>query len=263
MWAMRQLWQRRELLAIFVRRDFLGRYRGSLLGALWPLINPIGHLLLYTFVFSVILKVRFSADASTTNFALYLMAGLLPWSALAEAVSRSTTCILESPNLVKKVVFPLEVLPVVPVVSSLMTAGISIVLLTVWATIYAGEVHWTLILLPLVLGTQGMLMGGLCWLLASLGVYIRDIKHMISLALSVWMYTTPIVYPASAMPENLSFLLWLNPMAGMITDYRRIIIEGLQPNWMNLALYLALAVVLFFGGNYFFMKTKRTFADVI
>jgi len=257
------LWERRQLLEIFVRRDFLGRYRGSLLGVLWPLINPLGHLLLYTFVFSVILKVRFSHDGSTSTFALYLMAGLLPWSALAEAVSRSTTCILEVPNLVKKVVFPLEILPMVPVFSSFLTAGISIVLLVSLAIFRTGTLHWTILLLPLLVAVQGLLMGGLCWLLASLGVYIRDMKHLISLALSVWMYTTPIVYPASAFPKQLGFLLWLNPMAGLVTDYRRLIIEGVLPDWSKLALYAAVTVVLWFAGNYFFMKTKRSFADVM
>ena len=250
-------------MEIFVRRDFLGRYRGSLLGILWPLINPIGHLLLYTFVFSIILKVRFNDDASTSSFALYLMAGLLPWSALAEAVSRSTTCILEVPNLVKKVVFPLEILPVVPVVSSVMTASISISLLVVLSALRAGGIHWTVVFLPVILCVQGLLMGGLCWLLAALGVYIRDMKHMISLALSVWMYTTPIVYPAKAIPAHLSFLLWLNPMAGLVTDYRRLIIEGAPPDWLRLSMYAAVTVVLWFAGNYFFMKTKRSFADVM
>jgi lipopolysaccharide transport system permease protein len=261
--AMRLLWERRELLSILIRRDFIGRYRGSLLGMLWPLINPLGHLLLYTFVFSVILKVRFGTDHSTANFALYLMAGLLPWGALTEAVSRSTTCILEVPNLVKKVVFPLEILPVVPVVSSIMTAAISIALLVITAGFYTGKVHATVLVLPFVLITQALLMGGMCWFLASLGVYVRDIKHMISLALSVWMFTTPIVYPASAFPPNLQFMLWLNPMAGMVTDYRRVIIEGLQPDWIKLAAYTVLAIAAWFAGNYFFMKTKRSFADVM
>ncbi|HEY9870387.1 MAG TPA: ABC transporter permease [Candidatus Obscuribacterales bacterium] len=261
--AMYSLWERRELMGILIRRDFLGRYRGSLLGMLWPMINPLGHLLLYTFVFSVILKVRFGGDASTANFALYLMAGLLPWSALAEAISRSTTCILEVPNLVKKVVFPLEILPVVPVVSSIMTAAISITLLVITAGLYTGKVHATVLILPFILITQALLMGGMCWFLASLGVYIRDIRHMISLALSVWMFTTPIVYPASAFPPHLQFMLWLNPMAGMVTDHRRVIIEGLQPDWLKLAAYTVLAVTAWFAGNYFFMKTKRSFADVM
>lgn len=257
------LWSLRHLIAIMVRRDFLGRYRGSLMGALWPLINPLGHLLLYTFVFSIVLKVRFGADASTGNFALYLMTGLLPWGSLAEALARSTTCILEVPNLVKRVVFPLEILPFVVLGSSLLSEMVGMALLIPAICIYLKAIHWTILFLPLVALSKILLIGGLTWLLSSLGVFIRDVRHMISLALSVWMYVTPIVYPQSAIPENLQFLCWINPMAGIVTDYRRVLLQGLQPDWTMYAFYTCLSLAIWLIGYNFFLKTKRSFADVM
>ncbi|MBI2809651.1 MAG: ABC transporter permease [Candidatus Melainabacteria bacterium] len=217
------LWGNRALIRLMVHRDFIGRYKGSLLGAFWPLINPIGHLVLYTFLFSVVLKVKFGASDSTGNFALYLMAGLLPWSCLAESLSRSTTVILESPNLVKRVVFPLQILPVVLVISSLMSELVAFTILFVAATITLHTVNPTILFLPLIVVSQILFTGGLSCLLASLGVYIRDIRHLMALGLSAWMYATPIVYPASALPANLQFLVWINPMAGIVTDYRRVL----------------------------------------
>jgi len=257
------LYDLRQLIAIMVRRDLLGRYRGSMMGAFWTIINPVGHLLLYTFVFSIILKVRFGADAGTGNFAIYLMAGLLPWGSLSESLLRSTTVVLEQPNLVKRVVFPLEILPFVCVISSFMSELVSLAVLTIAASLYLHTVQWTLVFLPLVMLSQLALASGLSWILSSLGVYLQDIRHMISLALSVWMYGTPIVYPASAFPPNLQFLAWVNPVAGIVTDYRRILLEGMPPNWPAYAYYTAVALVVWCAGYWFFMKTKRSFADVM
>ncbi len=257
------LFAHKTLLKMMVSRDFKGRYRGSLLGALWPLIQPVGHLLLYTFVFCVVLKVRFGADTSTGNFALYLMSGLLAWGAISESIARATTCILEVPNLVKRVVFPLEIIPIVIALSAAATqlGGLSILVLC--AVVYQGGVHQSLLFLPLIALPQILFTVGLSWILASLGVFVRDMRHLITLALSAWMYMTPIVYPASALPANLKFLLWINPVAGFVSDYRRVILEGQLPDFWQYASYSLVSVFLFFFGYYFFMKTKRSFADVM
>lgn len=246
-----------------VWRDFSTRYRGSLLGALWPFIHPIGHLLLYTFVFCVVLKVRFGTDASTSNFALYLMSGLLAWGAMSEAFARSTTCILEVPNLVKRVVFPVEAIPVVVAISAVMTQIVGTTMLLICAAIYQRAIHESLLFLPFIMASQLIFTIGFSWLLAAVGVYVRDLRHIMSLVLSAWMYTTPIVYPASALPPKLHFLLWINPVAGIVSDYRRIVLEGLAPNWPVFACYTVVGLILFFSGYYFFMSAKRTFADVM
>lgn len=257
------LWKFRELTGLMVKRDLVGKYKGSMLGMIWPVLNPVGHLLLYTFVFSIVLKVKFGADGSTTSFALFLMTGLTAWLAFAESLTRASTAILEMPNLVKRVVFPLEILPLVIVISSSITAVISLLIVTVGASFYTGALHPTVLFMPLLLVSQLLLTSGICWFAASIGVFLQDLRHFMSLGLSVWMYLTPIVYPASAFPKALKFLGWVNPMAGLVEDYRRVIIEGLPPDWSCFAYYTAVAFVVFVCGYYFFAKTKLSFADVM
>jgi lipopolysaccharide transport system permease protein len=261
--GMLDLWSLRHLLAVMVRRDLLGQYKGSVMGFFWTIINPLGHLLLYTFVFSIILKVRFGHDPSTSNFALYLMAGLLPWGALAESLNRATSSITEQANLVKRVVFPLEILPLAVVVSSMLSETVGLLILTVVAALAGSKVTLALLCLPLIMFSQFLFIGGLSWLLGSLGVYLRDLRHMMSLTLSVWMYASPIVYPVTSFPANLKFMVWLNPMAGIVTDYRRILLEGKFPDWPLFAVYTTIGLILWFVGYYFFSKTKRSFADVM
>lgn len=258
-----ELWIHRHLLNLMVRRDCIGRYKGSLLGLLWPLINPLGHLLLYTFLFCVVLKVKLGTSANTSNFALYLMAGMLPWGAFAESLARSSTVILEHPNLVKRVVFPLQILPLVTVLSALFTEAIAFSMLLVGVAIYNHGLPASLIFLPLIVLSQILLTAGITWFVASLSVYIRDISHLIALGLSAWMYGTPIVYPATALPQNFQFLLWVNPMAGIVLDYRRVVLEGLPPDWPHYGVYTAMAIVLCLFGFKFFEATKKSFADVM
>lgn len=258
------LWALRHLIAQFVERDFAGRYKGSLLGRLWPLINPLGHMILYTFLFGIILKVRFSSNASPSDFALYLMSGFLPWAAMSESLASSTTKILEFPNLVKRVVFPLEILPLVQAISSFTSGFIAVGLLIVVAAVMQQHVPYaTVMYVPLIMIPHFLFTAGLSWLLASLGVFVRDMRHFISLGLSAWMYATPILYPVDRMPENLQFLLWINPMAGIINDYRRVILQNQAPDFAWYGLYSAIAVVVFLVGFSFFKKTQTSFADVM
>lgn len=261
--GVQELWLQRHLLALMVKRDCIGRYKGSLLGLLWPLINPFGHLLLYTFLFSVVLKVKFGTSGSTSNFALYLMAGLLPWGAFAEALARSSTVILEHPNLVKRVVFPLQILPLVTVLSALVTEAIAFIILLAGVLIYNHGLPMSLVFLPMIIISQILLTAGISWFVASLSVYIRDIRHLMALGLSAWMYGTPIVYPATALPEQIQFILWLNPMAGIVMDYRRVVLEGLAPDWQHYGVYTAMAIIVCIIGFNFFEATKKSFADVM
>jgi len=252
-----------DLIVLMVKRDLLGQYRGSIMGFFWTIINPLGHLLLYTFVFSIILKVRLGTNASVSNFALYLMAGLLPWGAVSETLNRASGLLLEQPNLVKRVVFPLEILPLSVTISAAISQLIGSVILIIIAAIMGYPPKAVIVALPLILAAQFLFVGGLSWLLGSLGVYVQDLRHMISLVLSAWMYATPIVYPATSLPNKLHFLLWINPIAGMVSDYRRVLLEGKLPDWPMFCAYTAFALLFWFGGYYFFNKTKRSFADVM
>lgn len=260
---MTDLWRFRQLTGLMVKRDLLGRYKGSLLGSFWPLINPAGHLLLYTFLFSVILKVKFGDTPGTSNFALCLMTGLIPWGAFAESVARSTTVVLENPNLVKRVVFPLEILPLVSVISSFASQGLALLILLAGAIVVTGNVHASMLYLPVISISLLLLTCGISWFLSSFGVFVRDTRHFMSLALSAWMYATPIVYPETALPANFKWLSYVNPMSGIVNDYRRVLLEGLAPDWGRFAIYTGFAIVAWFGGYYFFSKTKKTFIDIM
>lgn len=253
----------RQLIKLMVKRDFMGRYRGSLLGTLWPILNPLGHMLLYMYLFGMILKVRFSPDSGMANFALYLMAGLLPWTAMAETLACATTKILEAPNLVKRVVFPLEILPLVPAISAFANAMIALGLLAIFVLIFTGKLFLTMLFVPLILLSQFLFTVGLGWFLASIGVFIRDMRHIVPLGLAMWLYITPIIYPASAVPDTVKFVLDINPIAGMVMDYRRVMLEGSLPSIHSYIFYTSIAIVVFFSGLYFFTKTKKSFADIM
>lgn len=261
--TMADLWRFRQLLWLMVKRDLMGRYKGSLLGCFWPLINPAGHLVLYTFLFSIVLKVKFGDTPGTSNFALCLMTGLIPWGAFAESVSRSTTVILENPNLVKRVVFPLEILPMVSVLSSFLSQGLALLILVVGAVISMGAVHSSFLYLPLISASLLLLTCGISWFLASLGVYVRDTRHFMSLALSAWMYGTPIVYPETSLPESFRWISLVNPMSGIVSDYRRVLLDGVAPDWTRFATYTCIGLLAWFAGYYFFSKTKKTFIDIM
>lgn len=257
------LWEHRTLISKFVWRDFEGRFKGSLLGAVWPLLNPLGHLFLYTFLFSIVLQVKFGGSASTSNFALYLMTAYIPWTAMGEALSSATTRVLEVPNLVKRVVFPLEILPLVLPISSFINAIIGLILICIFALFQLGKIQMTTLLVPMVLIPHFLLTAGLCWFASSIGVFIRDCKHFMALALAVGMYMTPIVYPAERLPENLRWLLWINPVSGMITDYRKLMLEGTLPEIIPYLTYTGLSILICALGFHFFFKTKNSFADVV
>ncbi len=253
----------RQVLFLLTSRDISARYRGSLLGRLWPLVHPLGQLLIYSFVFSIVLKIKFAESSSVGSFAIYFMAGLIPWSVFAESSSRSTTSILENPNLVSKVVFPLEVLPLVNVFSAFSTQFLASIILLIAATIYIGKIQATVLYLPLIVFALLSFSAGLSWFLASMGVFLRDTRHLVSLALQAGMYATPILYPAKSVPLEYKWVLLINPMAGIVEDFRRTLLEGLPPDWLRFVTYETVSILVALGGLWFFLKTKRSFADVM
>lgn len=257
------LYRQRKLIQLMVRRDLVGRYKGSFAGLLWTVVNPLALLFIYWFVFSVILRVRFGASGKPIDFVFYILAGLLPWMAFAEALIRSNTCILENPNLVKKVVFPLEVLPVNATLSGGINSLVGIVLLILLVLGNRGTIPWTLVLLPLIILPQLLLTAGFGWFLASLGVFIRDINHIIGLVLTVWMFLCPIVYPQSLVPDSLLPLMRLNPFMAVVEGYRSVLLDGTPPALLQWLYLLGASLLTFFLGYYWFIRTKKAFADVI
>jgi lipopolysaccharide transport system permease protein len=258
------LWRNRQLIRNLVQREVLGRYKGSVLGIFWSIVTPIFMLAVYTFVFSVVFKARWgSASDSKSEFALLLFVGLVIFNLFSECVVRAPGLILANANYVKKVIFPLEILPWVIMGGALFHFFVS---LSVWLVAYIilfGNPHWQVILLPLVLLPLVLFVMGLCWVLASLGVYLRDVGQVTGLLITVFMFLTPIFYPVSALPDAYQTLMQLNPLALPIEMMRGILFWGKTPNLLYLAIHLLVSSVLAFLGFAWFQKTRKGFADVL
>ena len=258
------LWHNRFLIHTLVQREIAGKYRGSFVGLLWAFFNPVFMLLVYTFVFSVVFKARWSAGSdSKSEFALVLFAGLIVFNLFAECIGRAPMLILSNVSYVKKVVFPLEILPWVTLGSAFFHAGIS---LLVWLVAYAvtiGVPHVTVLWMPIVIIPLVLLTIGLSWALTSLGVYLRDISQLIGIVITTLMFLSPIFYPVSALPKDYQFLLFINPLTPVIQMTREVLYWGRPPDYALLSVSTTVAAAVAWMGYVWFQKTRRGFADVI
>jgi len=259
----RSLWRNRKLIRSMVRRDILSRYKGSFFGALWTFLNPLLLMATYAFVFGVVLKTRFGADASGVGYVLYFLAGMLPWLAFSEAVGRSTYVILEHRNFVKKLVFPLETLPVNLVISGAVTEafGLAIFLAGLLAARHAipGSVVW----LPLLIVPQLLLTLGLCWFLAALGIFVRDLATVMTFILTLWFFLTPICYPEANLPASAMRVLSFNPIFVLVRAYRAIFLQNHAPDLGPMAVLWVVSIAVAVFGHAWFYRLRRSFADVI
>lgn len=253
----------RKVIQSFVRRDLQGRYVNSVMGLSWAIIQPVSLLVLYTFVFSVVLGVRLGTNGSTTSFAFYLFCGMLPWLAFAEGVTRSASVILDHGHLLKKVVFPSEILPAYVVASALVTEFIGLGIFLVASAAFFRAPGWTVLLLPVVIAFQVMFTLGLGWFLASLNVFLRDVGQFLGLGLTLWMLVTPIFYAPEMMPARFRFLLAWNPLHYLVQGYRDVLLDHRVPDLSHLGTLGVIAVAAFVAGNWFFRRSKNAFVDVI
>jgi lipopolysaccharide transport system permease protein len=263
---LKSFWRNRQLIAQMIKREVIGRYKGSAMGLAWSFFNPVFMLLVYTFVFSAIFKARWGGignGESKVQFALVLFVGMIVLSLFSEALNRAPRLILSNVNYVKKVVFPIEILPVVAMGAALFHSFISLsVLLTAFA-IFNSYLHWTAALIPLVLLPLVILTLGLTWVLASLGVFIRDVGQMIAMLTSVLMFLSPVFYPVSAVPEKIRPYILANPLTFIIEQAREVLIWGHIPNWIGLGIYTFAATIIAWIGYFWFQKTRKGFADVL
>jgi lipopolysaccharide transport system permease protein len=261
----KNLWRYRGLIAQFTRREIEGRYRSSFLGFAWSFVQPVVLLVIYTFVFGVVLKARWP-DTRTdrlSEFGLVLFAGLIGFGIFSECVNRAATLIVSVPNYVKRVVFPLEVLPVSVLGSALFHAIVSLsVLLTANLFLY-GQLPWTIVLIPIVILPLVLFSLGFGWFLASLGVFVRDLGHVIALVVQVLMFATPIFYPLEGIPSGLRPIVGMNPLTPVVENMRRVIFRAEPPGWPDLFAWTAVSAIVMLLGYAWFMKTKKAFADVI
>ncbi|HRF05556.1 ABC transporter permease [Accumulibacter sp.] len=247
------------------RREVVGRYRGSVMGMAWSFFNPLFMLLVYTFVFSVVFKARWGGGGEETKaqFAMVLFVGTIVHGLLAEALNRAPSLILSNVNYVKKVVFPLEILPVVTMGSTLFHSLVSLVVLLLAFVILNGYLLWTALLTPLVLLPLVILVLGLAWFLASLGVFLRDVGQTIGILTTVMLFLAPVFYPVTALPEDLRPWLMLNPLTFIIEQAREVLIFGRLPNWLGLGIYTGFSAVVAWAGFAWFKKTSKGFSDVL
>jgi lipopolysaccharide transport system permease protein len=262
----RPLWElprRFDLIASLTRREIAARYKGSVLGIIWAVVTPVVTIAIFTLIFAGIFGARFGASGSGWEFALYLFCGVLPWTAFQEAVQLSSQKIVSQANLVKRVVFPLEILPVAQTFASLANQLFGTIALLIMALIIQRTMHPTILWLPVLVVPQLLLTFGAAWLVASLGVFLRDIVQGVALLLMVWMYLTPIIYPESIVPERFRPLINLNPFTPLIRSYRNIMLEGAGPDWRGLAYFTGFALIIFIFGYWWFARTRKNFADVI
>ena len=260
------LWRNRDLIRQMTWRDVLGRYRGSLLGLAWSFFNPVLMLIVYTFVFSGIFKARWGGaeDAgSHAQFALILFVGLIVNALFAEILNRAPGLILSNVNYVKKVVFPLEILPVVAAAAAIFHALISVGVLLLALLLVAGSIPWTAVFVPIVFAPLLILALGGAWFLASLGVFVRDVGQTIGIVTSIMMFLAPVFYPITAIPEAYRAWLFLNRRTFVLEQWGDALIWGRSPDWIGLLAYAAGATLIAWVGYYWFQRTRKGFADVL
>ena len=258
------IWKNGSLINVLIKREILSRYKGSLFGVLWSFINPVLMLLMYTFVFSVVFKAKWSGGAgSTEEFALILFAGLIIFNLFAECLNRSPGLILANVNYVKKVVFPLEILPIVSLGSAIFHAVISYGVWLIAYTFFYGIPHLTVLLIPFVIIPLAFFILGATWVFSSLGLYLRDLTQIIGILTTALMFLSPIFYPISALPERFQFYAKFNPLALIIEQSRKVLFWGDVPGLFEYFLCLTFSILVALLGFIFFQKTRKGFADVI
>jgi lipopolysaccharide transport system permease protein len=261
---LRSIKANRSLIYDLVKRDVVGRYRGSVMGLLWSFFNPVLMLAVYTFVFSVVFKARWTGGSdSKTEFALVLFAGLMVFNLFSECVNRAPSLILSNVNYVKKVIFPLEILPIVAFGSTAFHFMISLFVWLIFYLAFFGIPPVTIIQLPLVMIPLVLMTMGFAWLLASLGVYLRDVAQIIGVITTVLMFLSPIFYPIAALPEEYRFFMQISPLTNVIEQAREVMIWGKGIDWMSWFGQFLLSTMVAWLGFAWFQKTRKGFADVL
>jgi lipopolysaccharide transport system permease protein len=253
------VWRNRGLIRVMVRRDILGRYRGSFGGSFWTIVNPLLLMLTYFLVFGVILQRQ---GESKTDFALYFLAGMLPWLAFSEAVGRSPGVMLEHRNFVKKLVFAIETLPVNLVVSGLVSEAFAVALYCVFLLSLRHGLPASIVWLPALIIPQVLFTAGICWFLAGLGVFVRDLGQIMSYIITIWFFITPICYSEDPLRAHAP-LLAKNPITVLVRGYRAVFLENHHPQFGPLWKLWLLGAVVAVLGHAWFYKLRKSFPDVI
>jgi len=246
----------------FTRQDFFSQFSASIAGFLWLFITPIIHILIYSFVFSYVFQVRPTEEYGETRFIIFMMLGYLPWFAFAEAIGRSTSLLLEKAPLITKVMFPVQIVPVVGTLVPYMTHVIGFVLLLVYLA-FQGYLNLLWLWLPIIFLLQFLFTMGLVAILSALCVFLRDLQQLVTLLITLWFFLTPIIYPISMIQsETIQNIFLLNPMHNFVNLYRQIVLTGdFTP--VNLQIIVPVSLLSYFLGGWLFMRIKHAFGDVL
>ena len=255
----------RGLVVRLIRRELESRYKGSLLGILWALLIPILMLSVYTFVFTKVFQSHWAnrPTSVTGEYSLNLFCGLLLFGIFSDAIVRAPRLILDNASYVKKVLFPLEILPLVTVGTALLNAAIGFIVFFIFYFFVFGLPPLISLLLPFVWAPMILFTIGLVWFLSSIGVYFRDIQHIVGVAISLLLFLTPIFYPISALPANAQIIIGLNPLSIVIESSRQILFNNQLPDVFSFLISLLIGLGFFIAGSFWFANTRRGFADVL
>jgi len=255
-------YRHRHLLKEFLSRDIKGRFAGSAAGILWTIINPVANIALYIFLFSLVLRIRVTAQETGTNsFVVFFLSGIFPWLMFSEGLSRSVGCLVENANLITKVVFPIELLPLSTILAATIINGIGMVFFLLYL-IPAGFLHVSWLLLLFLLPAQVVFTWGLANVLAAGCVFLRDIREVLGILLLLWFYATPVIYPLSMVPKNFRPIIGLNPMGAFISLYRDILLLH-HVSWHLVMLSSFCSLLSYMFGAWFFVRAKPAFGDVL
>ena len=253
-----ELYKFRGLLWVWSLREIRVRYKQSILGGIWAILQPLSTMLIFTLIFGVIVKV----PTDGIPYPIFFYSALLPWTFFSSSISFAVPSLINNLNLVTKIYFPREILPIGSIIAAFIDFIVASLLYFILLIIYQVPIKMSLLWLPILLAMQILLTLGISFLGAALIVSYRDIRFIIPLGLQLWMYLTPVVYPLSIVPDRFRFLYMLNPMAGIIDSYRRILL-GMMPQWEYLVFEIAIIVSLFIFGYFYFKRKEAFFADII
>ena len=256
--TVREIWEYRTMIRSLVHKDLRGRYQASVLGFLWTFIVPLCQLLVYTVVFSIILR------STVEKFYLYLFVALIPWNFFSSCLTGGSSCIIQQQSLVNKIYFPREVVPVAFVTGAFV--NMLYCEIVVFAVALFSGVHFSaagLLCLPVVMAVEYILALGITMIMSAVDVYFRDLEHILGILSMAWMFMTPIMYDLSIVPERLRLIFKLNPMTGVVPAYRDILYKGGVPTLKTLAVAFGMGVISLILGFLIFGKLKKRFSEVM
>jgi lipopolysaccharide transport system permease protein len=256
---LRELFEARDLLFTWTRREFRVRYSQSILGAAWAILQPLALMAIFSLVFGFVLRV----PTEGVPYPVFSYVGSLAWTFFASALTFAIPSLVNNMSLVSKIYFPREILPLSSVLVCLADFAVAAALLLPMMLIGGVGLSWTIVMLPLLVVVQVLLSYGLSLIGAAVNVFFRDVRFVIPLALQIWLYASPVIYPVSAVPESLRPFYFLNPMAVLIDSYRRVLLFGQLPDWGWFGLSATISVVILVLGYRFFKRAESQFADVI